>query len=122
MHEMLIDSHTRFTRRLRIPSVNTGDDRERVVMLRHVGRGHCKQNAIRIDESNLLALANKGDRRALDDADADAIRQKTHDGGALNPGDLLELFTAITETYEKDVSANIPTEDRKHVGTGDLGE
>ncbi len=60
------------------------------MILRHGRRGrHCEQDAIGIDKTDLLALADEGDgRRRSTIADTDAVGQQAHDRGTLNPGNL----------------------------------
>ena len=55
-----------------------------------VAAGMVEQNAVGVDEADLLALAHERDRLALDDRDANLVGKHAHDGGALDPGNLLQ--------------------------------
>src|ERR1700679_3909422 len=119
-HEALIDDHARLARRLRVSCIDAGDDGKGIMMLSHGGRAHGEQDAIGIDETDLLALTNQWDGCALDNADANAVGQDAHDGGALDPGNLLKLLAAIAEIDEEDVPADVLAEDGKQIGARDL--
>ena len=54
-------------------------------MLGHGGRGHGEQNAVGVDQADLLALADKGHRLALDHGDANLVGKQAHHRGALAP-------------------------------------
>jgi hypothetical protein len=81
-----------------------------------------EENSISVDEFDLRALADEGDGLALEDGDADLIREETLDCGVLDPGNLFELLAALFDGDEKDVAADVFAEDGKHVGAADLGE
>lgn len=73
-----------------------------------------------VDERNVGADAGEGDRRALVNLDAQAIRDEAHDTGRFDPGNLLELVLALGERNEEDVAANIAAHDIHDLGVRDV--
>ena len=84
------------------------------MMLRHHRRRHGEQHAVGVNQADLLALAHKRDRLALNDRDANLVRQQAHDGGVLDPGNLLQLPAALGEGNKEDVAADVFAEDGQH--------
>ncbi len=91
-------------------------------MLCHPRRRHGQQNAVGIDEANLLPLAHKRNRRALHNIDANLIGKEPHHGGALHPRNLLKLLAAFAEMNKEDVLADVFAKHRKHLRARYLGQ
>src|SRR6185437_4974940 len=117
-HHAHVDGHAGSAGIGGIARIDPSDDRERIMMAGHGGRGHGEQHAVRVDETDVIADAGEGNRLALDDGDSDLIGEQTHDGGALDPGNLLELTAAQVEGDEEDVAADVFAEDGQHLGAG----
>jgi len=120
--EAAVDGHAGGAGGSGVSGIDAGDDGEGVVLLGHGSGGHSEQDAAGVDEADLGALTDEGDGLALDELDADLVWEDAHDGGALDPGDLLELMAALGKGDEEDVAADVFSEDGEHVGAGDLGE
>ena len=91
-------------------------------MLGHHGRRHGEQNAVCVDQADLLPLAHKSDRLPLDHRDANPVREQAHHRGALNPGNLFQLLAPFVERDKEDVAPDIFAEDRQHLRSADLVE
>ncbi len=116
-----VELHAGGAGRERIAGVDAGDDREGVLRVAgDVGR-HVEQDAGGIDQADLGALADEGDRGALGDLDAEAVGEQAHDGGALHPGKRFELAAAVGERDPEDVALEVVAEDVEQLLAGDVG-
>ena len=88
----------------------------------HGGGRHGEQDAVCIDQADLLPLTGEGHGLPLDYIDANLIGEQAHDGGVLDPGNGFELLAALADGDEEDVAANVFSEDGQHLGAGDLRE
>ena len=65
------------------------------------------QIAAGVDERDVRADAGEGHWRALVNLDAQAVRNKAHHAGRLDPRNLLELLFATGERNEEDIAADV---------------
>ena len=121
-HEPLIHSHARLARLGWVAGIDAGDDGKRIVMPSHCRRGHGEQNAIGIDEADLLAHARKGHRLALHQRDANLVGKHAHHRGALDPWNLFKLLAALAEGNKENVAPDVFAEDREHIGAAHFSE
>ncbi len=82
---------------------------------------HVEQHAGGVDQADLRALADEGDRGALGDLDAEVVGEQAHDGGALDPGKRFELEAAVGERDLEDVALEVVAEDVEQLLAGDVG-
>ena len=117
-----VDRHAGFARRERIARIDARDYGKGVVVLAH-GRGrHGQEDAVGVDQPDLLAVTHESDRRALHDRDAQLIGQNAHHRGLLDPGNLFQLPAAIVQRHEEDIAAHVFAEHGQDVSAGDLPE
>ena len=121
-HQAAVERHAPLARGGRVAGIDAGDDGEGVVMRGHGGGRHVEQNAVGVDEADLLAVARKGHGLAFNDVDANLIGEHAHDGGVLDPGDGFKLLAALADGNKEDVAADVFAEDGEHLGAGDFSE
>src|SRR6266849_5285037 len=86
LHELLIDLHTLFAFITRQIFRHAGHNRKMKVFAFRT----LEQNAMRIDQRKLAAVAEKRDRRALCDFHAQAVRQDALHAGLFHPRNFLD--------------------------------
>lgn len=65
------------------------------MMLAHEPRRHIQQYPVGVDKANLLAVANKSYRLALDNRHPNLIGKKSHNRRLLHPWNLFQLLATI---------------------------
>src|SRR5262249_54798537 len=91
---------------------DSGDDGEMEIGAIGAART-VKDDAVRVDQGELIASSKKSDRSAFCKLDAQAIRQNTLNAGGFDPGKLLDLTTTRFERDTKNAAIGISDEKLK---------
>jgi len=118
--ETLIDLHASAANGERVARVDSADHGKRVVAGLHLLRRQGEQDAVCIGQLDVPLNANEGDGPALDDGDAQLVREKAHHGSFLHPGNPFEFEPPFGKGNEEEVASDVGAENRKEVGASQL--